>query len=229
MTFEFREVWRGDVARAVGLLGLLSAIWLLGATVFGMLWVQPDDQSFLWAVQPSSLPYVCIIIALVLLVYGKFFPAKVVAGAALGLAWLWLPSEGVAPVWFAFQLPLAASFVFLCTGFNRGAPTPSGRRLMWWFLGVFALNLLAYTASLSSWAVIAVGVLGMRVAALVLGDPVLGRALSLLAALLMPMMFVIYSLMPGRYSTSIMVAGVALLVSALAPVRRSSDSRSRLL
>ena len=104
-----------------------------------------------------------------------------------------------------FQLPSLVTFVALCLGFHREAPTPPVRRLAWWGGGALLVGVLGGFA-LGSF-VVPVAAVVLRVAAFVRGDFVLGRALSVFAVLeLAPLAF----LLAGGE-----VFGIALVLAVL--------------
>ncbi|HUQ57637.1 hypothetical protein [Lentzea sp.] len=201
--------WRGEVVRALGMIGLLVGLLQAGASVTGSGLSGPGSGMLVLNLVPVA--------AFVALLAGKRTTAKVLAFVAVATGLLLGPLMGT---WLLFQLPAVVTFACLCLGFHREAPTPPAGRLAWWGGGALLLGLVA-GPWLGTVAVIAVLVV-VRVVALVRGDFVLGRALSLFAVLeLGP---VVLLLLSGTVFAVALVLMALLVVSAVAPVRRPQFS-----
>ncbi|WP_394619298.1 hypothetical protein JNUCC0626_09440 [Lentzea sp. JNUCC 0626] len=213
-----KVVWRGEVVRALGMLGLLLGLFYATAAVVSVTTVglanpnQPDPGW--WRVLELG-PF----LAFGALLAGKRTLAKVAAAAPVLLAVGSLGQPSYALAWGLFQLPSLVTFVALCLGFHREAPTPPARRLLWWGGGAVLLGVLGGVAT--GVGLIAIGLITavVRVVAFVRGDAVFGRALSLFAALqLVPLVFLIVA--ETEVMTLAMGLAALLLLVAVLPVRR---------
>ncbi|MGW6928699.1 hypothetical protein ACWGE0_01465 [Lentzea sp. NPDC054927] len=208
-----RVVWRGEIVRALGMIGLLVGVFQAGASVQSAFYATGNPE--LSRPAPEMLVLNLLpIAAFVALLAGKRTLAKSVAFLASVPGLLLLgPQPGS---WLLWQLPMLVTFACLCLGFHREAPTPPAGRLAWWGGGALLLGLLA-----GPWlgTVALVGVLvAVRVVALVRGDFVLGRALSVFAALELGPVVVL--LAGGEVFAAALVLVVLLVLSAVAPVRK---------
>ncbi|MDX8030511.1 hypothetical protein SK803_09830 [Lentzea sp. BCCO 10_0856] len=212
-----RVMWRGEIVRALGMIGLLVGVFQAGASVRSAFYATGNPE--LSRPAPEMLVInVLPIAAFVALLAGKRTLAKSMAflAAVPGLL-LFGPQPGS---WLLWQLPMLVTFACLCLGFHREAPTPPAGRLAWWGGGALLLGLVA-----GPWlgTVALVGVLvAVRVVALVRGDFVLGRALSVFAVLELGPIVVL--LVGGEVFAAALVLVVLLVVSAVAPVRKPSFS-----
>lgn len=212
-----KVVWRGEVVRALGMLGLLLGVFYVGASIFSMVYAYNHPEiigGLTWTRVFGVLP----IGAFVALLAGKRTPAKVMAGLAVLPGFVALVDPVRMWIWAAFQLPLLVTFVCLCLGFHREAPTPPARRLAWWGGGALLLGLFGGFASGAGLIAVALVTVVLRVVAFVRGDFVLGRALSLFGVLqLAPLAF----LLVGGEALVLALPMVVLLgLGALAPIRK---------
>jgi hypothetical protein len=120
------------------------------------------------------------------------------------------------------------TFLCLCLGFHKDAPTPPVRPLVWWAGGAVVLGLAEIVAMGSGVLVLAAAVLGLRVYAYVRDDALLGRALSVFAVVFGGSAAITYIPAPPEYQKYVVVAAALLVISAAAPVRRASALRSPL-
>ncbi|MFD5827011.1 hypothetical protein ACFWGZ_16190, partial [Lentzea sp. NPDC060358] len=165
--------WHGEVARALGVIGLLAGVLQAGVSI-----QSAAVTSGLPGPGAGALYAVLPVAAFAALLAGKRTAAKLLALVSIGPGVLFGTFVGT---WLVFQLPAIVTFACLCLGFHREAPTPPPGRLAWWgggalLLGVLAGPLLGTVALIAAVAVV-------RVFALVRGDFVLGRALSVFAVL----------------------------------------------
>ena len=210
-----KVVWRGEVVRAMGLLGLLLSVYFAGTFIASMAYAYRHPEiigGLAWTRVFDVLP----IAAFVALLAGMRTPAKVLAGLAVlpGLVVLLDPIR--MGVWALYQLPVVVTFACLCLGFHREAPTPSARRFGWWGGGALLLGLL--TGFVSGLVVIVLAVVVLRVVAFVRRDFVLGRALSLVAVLEVGP--VAFPLLGGEIRGIALGLMVLVVISAVAPVRK---------
>lgn len=212
-----KVVWRGEVVRALGMIGLLLGIFFAGAAVTGMAVAYGNPE---WAPQVSwwRLLEIGPVVAFGALLGGRRTLAKVAAFAPVLLAVSSLGEYRYVLMWSAFQLPSLVTFVCLCLGFHREAPTPPARRLLWWGGGALLLGVVGGFASGLGLVLVALVTVVMRVVAFVRGDFVLGRALSLFAVLqLSPLAFLLAG---GEVLVLALPIVVLLVLTALAPVRK---------
>ncbi|KOV89985.1 hypothetical protein [Nocardia sp. NRRL S-836] len=200
--------WRGEVVRALGVLGLLLGVFYAGAAITGLVlgevtWVQ------LFELAPIA--------AFVLLLAGERTPAKVAAGLVVVPVAVALVDQAHVLVWAAFQVPWLVTFACLCLGFHREAPTPPARRLAWWGGGAVVLGLAAGLATGAGLLAVVLLAVVVRVVAFVRGDVVLGRALAVFAVLMLGPVAV---LAQGEVAGFAVGAAVVLVLSAVAPMRR---------
>jgi hypothetical protein len=208
---------RGEIVRALGVIGLVLGVFHAGASIASTVYAY-QRLGVLGGPTWMSLFDVLPIVAFVALLAGKRTTAKLAAFAALVLAAIAIePHVGS---WLLFQLPSLVTFVALCLGFHREAPTPPARRLAWWGGGALLAGMLGGPA-LGAFLVPVVVVV-VRVVAFVRGDFVLGRALSVFAVLeLTPLVFLLA--MPGLFEVALVLV-VLLVITAVAPVRRVRTS-----
>ncbi len=217
----------GGVVRWLGVLGLLMSFSSVAPGVHRqfMLLSRPEVVPSFWPVVSLLLP----VLALVLLVSGRWGWAKVLAGALLvvSLVQFLAVNTGVATV--VWHLPSVVAFGCLCLGFHGNASVPSVRRLVWWGGGAVVLGLPDLLVWGSGVVVLAVAVVGLRVYAFVRGEVALGIALSAFAALLVAGHVTVVQVTgsPGAYWV-VAVASALLTVSSAVPVRRGSVRSSRL-
>ena len=122
------------------------------------------------------------------------------------------------------------TFLCLCLGFHRDAPTPPARRLAWWGGGALLLGVAGGLIGVAGLLAPVVGVVVTRVVAYRRGDVVLGRALSWFALLmLVPVALLALTVSGGTPMFLPALVAAALLVgSAAAPaVRRVPVRGSR--
>ncbi|MFJ8962213.1 hypothetical protein ACIRG5_22765 [Lentzea sp. NPDC102401] len=212
-----KVVWRGEIVRALGMIGLLLGVFYATAAIvnvvagFGRPFQAPEPW---WRVLELGP-----LVALPALLNGRRTLAKVAAAAPAVLSVVSLGQPEYALTWSVFQLPSLVTFACLCLGFHREAPTPPARRLLWWGGGAALLGVLGGFAA--GVGLLSVGLITVvvRVVAFVRGDFVLGRALSLFAVLqLVPLLFLVVA----GSEVFVPAAGLALLLvlAAVAPVRR---------
>ncbi|MFI6102241.1 hypothetical protein ACIA8G_42385 [Lentzea sp. NPDC051213] len=210
------QVWLGEVVRAVGVLGMLLGLTYVVPSVYRTF--APQDTPvwtigwLLWALAP--------LVAFGLLLGGRRTAAKVVSGLLLMPLALQVAMPGTGFTALLYQLPHVVTFACLCLGFHRDAPAPPARRLAWWGGGALVLGLAEMLVWGSGGTVIAVAVFGVRVFALVRGDFVLGRALSIFGVLLLGPLAIMIAYGPRETAVFAVVAAALLVVSAAAPVRR---------
>ncbi|WP_191299056.1 hypothetical protein [Lentzea cavernae] len=211
---------RGEVVRALGMLGLLLGMFyamnMVVTVVVGL--GRPFQSPQPWWRVLELAP----VVAFAALLIGWRTLAKVVAAVPLSLVVVSVTATGdpgYVLVWGVFQFPLLVTFVCLCLGFHREAPIPPARRLLWWGGGALLLGVVGGFSGGTGMQTIAVLTLVLRVAVFVRGDGVLGRALSLFAlAQLVPLLFVV---VPSHsYLMPVGVLAALLAVAAVAPVWR---------
>ncbi|WP_143138917.1 hypothetical protein [Lentzea waywayandensis] len=212
-----KVVWRGEVVRALGMLGLLLGLFYATAAIvsvvvgFGRPYQAPEPW---WRVLELGP-----VVAFAALLNGRRTLAKVAAAAPVLVSMITLGQPGSVLTWSVFQLPSLVTFVCLCLGFHREAPTPPARRLLWWGGGAALLGVVGGFAT--GVGLLSVGLITVivRVVAFVRGDFVLGRALSLFAVLqLVPLLFLVVA----GGGVLVPAGGLALLLvlAAVAPVRQ---------
>ncbi|MCP2244387.1 hypothetical protein LX86_003117 [Lentzea aerocolonigenes] len=212
-----KVAWRGEIVRALGMIGLLLGVFYAGASITSMVYAYQHPEivgGLTWMRVFDVAP----IVAFVALLAKKRTTAKLAAlAAALPAVVTVGPHIGA---WLLFQLPSLVTFVALCLGFHREAPTPPVRRLAWWGGGALLVGVLGGFA-LGAF-VVPVAAVVLRVVAFVRGDFVLGRALSVFAVLeLAPLAFLLAG---GEVFGVALVLAVLLVISAVAPVRRVRTS-----
>ncbi|GGU13552.1 hypothetical protein GCM10010178_00950 [Lentzea flava] len=215
-----RVMWRGEVVRVLGMIGLLLGVFYAGAAITNLSVAYGNPE---WA-QPISwwrLLELAPIVAFAALLNGRRTPAKIAAFAPVVLTVATLAQTGGHVVlWVLFQLPGIVTFLCLCLGFHREAPTPPARRLLWWGGGALLLGVLGGFATGTGLLAIALITVVVRVVAFVRGDFVLGRAVSLFALLqLAPLAFL---LVGGEVLVIVLPLAVLLVLCAVAPVRKPS-------
>ncbi|WP_143036018.1 hypothetical protein [Lentzea fradiae] len=208
--------WLGEIVRALGLIGLFVGVFEAGASVRS---VFDESGPLAFSAQGAGgyLFNVLPVVAFAALLAGKRTAAKVAAGVAALPGVLMMPFAGLLVL---FQLPGLVTFACLCLGFHREAPTPPAGRLAWWGGAALLLGLAA-----GAWpgtALLVVAVVAVRVFALVRGDFVLGRAVSVFA--LLELGPVVLLLLSGTVVEIAVVLVVLLVVSVVAPVRRPQFS-----
>ncbi|WP_146231560.1 MULTISPECIES: hypothetical protein [Lentzea] len=212
-----RVVWRGEVVRALGMIGLLLGVFYAGSAITSLAVAYGNPE---WAPLITWWRVLDLgpLVAFAALLSGRKTLAKIAAFAPVVLAVIGLVQPEYALLWSLFQLPALVTFLCLCLGFHREAPTPPGRRLVWWGGGALLLGLLGGFATGTGLLAIALVTVVLRVVAFVRGDFVLGRALSLFAVLqLAPLAFL---LVGGEALILALPLVVLLVLSALAPVRK---------
>lgn len=206
--------WRGEVVRALGVIGLLVGVLQAGASVRSVFDVSANPE--LSVPGPGMLAFDLLpIAAFAALLAGRRTAAKWLAFAAVVPALLLVGRE--VGFWLMFQLPGLVTFACLCLGFHREAPTPPAGGLAWWGGGAVLLGLLG-----GPWlgtVALVVAVVTVRVVALWRGDFVLGRALSLFAVLELGPVLVLV-LAGTEVAVPALVLSALLVVSAVAPVRK---------
>ncbi|MEU7479881.1 hypothetical protein AB0A63_28085 [Lentzea sp. NPDC042327] len=212
-----RARWRGEVVRALGVLGLLLGVFYAGAAALhlvltrgGSPWVPPAAPVRWFELAP--------VVAFAALLAGRRTVAKAVAALAVVPVVVALSEPGPVLFSLAFQVPSLVLFACLCLGFHREAPTPPARRPAWWGGGALVLGLGAGLAPGVGLVVVALLAVAVRVVAYVRGDVVLGRALSVFAALLLVPVAV---LLAGEVTWVVCALAVSLVGSVVAPVRRA--------
>ncbi|MFD4636794.1 hypothetical protein ACFWN2_05725 [Lentzea sp. NPDC058436] len=214
-----KVVWRGEVVRALGMLGLLLGVFYATAAVVNVVaaYGGPQRAGLDWWRVLELGP----LVAFGALLGGRRTLAKVAAGAPVLLTLVALGQPEYAFAWSVFHVPSWVTFACLCLGFHREAPTPPARRLLWWGGGAVVLGVLGGVAA--GVGLLAVGLITVvtRVVAFVRGDAVLGRALSLFAVLqLVPLLFLVVE---GSEVLATALA-VLLVLTAVLPVRRRSKA-----
>lgn len=220
-----KVMWRGEVVRALGMLGLLLGLFYATAAVVNL--VARSDGEYplefaLWRVLELG-PFV----AFGALLSGRRTLAKIAAAGPVLVAVVSMTLPHNPLLWGLFQLPSFVTLACLCLGFHREAPTPPVRRLAWWGGGAVALGVLGGVAT--GVGLISIGLITVvvRVVAFVRGDAVLGRALSLFAVLqLVPLVFLVFA----DAGVFVLAGGLAalLVLVAVAPVRRRSKAAPRI-
>lgn len=213
-----RVVWRGEIVRALGMIGLLLGVFYAGSAVVSLALAYGSSESV------PGIPWWRLlelgpVVAFAALLSGRRTLAKIAAATPVLLTAISLTQSEYLLVWGLFQLPSVVTFACLCLGFHRDAPTPPAGRLAWWGGGAFVLGLCGGFATGAGLLAVALLTVIVRVVAFVRGDFVLGRALSLFAVLqLVPLTVLI----AGRSEILVVVAPLAVLLvlSVVAPVRR---------
>ncbi|WP_144065252.1 hypothetical protein [Lentzea albidocapillata] len=217
-----KVVWRGEVVRALGMLGLLLGLYYATSAVVQVFTLSggPYAAGVAWWRVLELAPFV----AFPALLSGRRTLAKVAAGAPALLSVASLGQPGPAALmWTVFQLPALVTFACLCLGFHREAPIPPARRLLWWGGGAVVLGAVGGVAAGTGLLLLGLITAGARVFAFVRGDAVFGRALSLFALLqLVPLVFLVVAW--DEVVTSRTVLSVVLLLVAVLPVRRRSKA-----
>jgi hypothetical protein len=214
-----KVVSRGEVVRALGMIGLLLGMFYAAAAVTSLS-VAYGNPEWAPAISWWRLLELGPVIAFVALLNGRRTPAKIAAFAPVVLTVAALQQPFPVLLWVAFQLPSLATFLCLCLGFHREAPTPPARRLLWWGGGALLLGVLGGFATGIGLLAIALVTVVLRVVAFMRGDFVLGRALSLFALVqLAPLAFLLAG---GEAFVLALPLAVLLLICAVAPVRRPS-------
>jgi hypothetical protein len=212
-----RVVWRGEIVRVMGLVGLLLSVFFAGASVTGMAYAHNHPEivgGFTWTRVFDVLP----IVAFAALLAGQRTPAKVLAALAVLPGLVALVDPVRMGVWALYQLPALVTFACLCLGFHREAPTPSARGFGWWGGGALVLGVLTGFASGLGLVVVVLTVVTVRVVAFVRRDFVVGRALSLVAVLQVAPVAV--PLVGGEIQGIALGLMVLVVISAVAPVRK---------
>jgi hypothetical protein len=208
-----KVVWRGEIVRAMGMIGLLISVFFAGAAITSTAFLY-DDAGLPWTRVFGVLP----IAAFVALLAGKRTLAKVLMALAVLPGLIAFVDPIRMGVWALWQLPTLVTFLALCLGFHRDAPTPPARRLAWWGGGALVFGVLSGFASGLGLVLVVLTIVVVRVVAYVRGDFVLGRALSLLAVLeLAPIAF---PLLGGEIRGIAFGLMALVVVSAVAPVRK---------
>lgn len=220
-------MWLGDVVRALGVLGLLLGVFYAAASMTNAVRLH-DDAEFTSMVTWVRAFDVLPIVAFVALLSGRRTLSKVVAFVAV------MPVGGIlAPGWsfwwLLFSLPSMATFLCLCLGFHRDAPTPPVRRLAWWGGGALSLGVGGglLDSAIGGLVAVVVGVAIARAVAYWRGEVVVGRALSLFAVLMLVPVAVLAQAVSGgeRMVVPALVAAALLVASAAAPVVRRARVR----
>lgn len=216
-----KVVWRGEVVRALGMLGLLLGLFYATAAIVNTVvgFGSPLQAGAPWWRVLELGP----VVAFAALLNGRRTLAKVAAAAPVLLTVVSLGQPQYVFMWGLFQLPSLVTFACLCLGFHREAPTPPVRGMLWWGGGAVVLGLLGGFATGVGLLAVGLVTVVVRVVAFVRGDAVLGRALSLFALLqLVPLVFLVVA------GSEVMVpAGglaVLLVLAAVGPVRRRSQA-----
>lgn len=226
MNVPGKAVWRGEVVRALGMIGLLLGVFYAGAAITSLS-VAYGNPEWAPAITWWRMLELGPIVAFGALLTGRRSLAKVAAFAPVLLVVVALGELTYLLSWGVFQLPNFVTFLCLCLGFHREAPTPPARGLLWWGGGALLLGVLGGFATGLGLLAIALITVIMRVVAFVRGDFVLGRALSLFALLqLAPFAFL---LVGGEAYVIAMPLVVPLVICAVAPVRRPSAPGFRVL
>ncbi|MDX3659325.1 hypothetical protein PV646_18625 [Streptomyces sp. ID05-26A] len=216
-----KVVWRGEVVRALGMLGLLLGLFYAMAAVVSIAAGFGRSHEPWWRFLELAP-----IVAFAALLSGRRTLAKVAAAAPLFLVVIAVSSledPSYLVWWVVVQLPSLVTFVCLCLGFHREAPIPPARRLVWWGGGAVLVGVIGGLSAGTGLLAVGVITVVVRVVAFVRGDFVLGRALSLFA--LLQLVSLLYLVVPS--GTLLVPAGAvaALLVAAVvAPVRRRSKA-----
>ncbi len=220
-----KVMWRGEIVRALGMLGLLLGVFYAGASMTNAVRLY-NDPEFTSAVTWMRVLDVLPIVAFAALLSGRRTLAKIVAFVAM-VPWAASVEEPRWVLWWVlFQLPSIVTFACLCLGFHREAPTPPVRRLAWWGGGALLLGVAGGLIGAAGVLLVVVAVVITRVFAYRRGDVVLARALSVFAVLLLAPVMSLLGLAGGE--VFVLVAAALLVVSAAAPVRRASALGSRL-
>lgn len=215
-----KVVWRGEVVRALGMLGLLLGLYYATSAVVQVFTLFGGLDAVPWWRVLELAPFV----AFPALLSGRRTLAKVAAGAPALLSVVALGQPGPAVLmWTVFQLPSLVTFACLCLGFHREAPVPPARRLLWWGGGAVALGAVGGVAAGTGLLLLGVITVGARVFAFVRGDAVFGRALSLFALLqLVPVVLLAVAWDEVVMSRTVLAA--LLVLAAVLPVRRRSKA-----
>ncbi|MDX8055041.1 hypothetical protein SK571_37195 [Lentzea sp. BCCO 10_0798] len=213
-----KVVWRGEVVRALGMLGLLLGLYYATSAVVQVftLFGGPYAAGVAWWRVLELAPFV----AFPALLSGRRTLAKVAAGAPALLSVVALGQPGPAALmWTVFQLPSLVTFACLCLGFHRDAPVPPARRLLWWGGGAVVLGVVGGVAAGIGLLLLGLITVGARVFAFVRGDAVFGRALSLFALLqLVPLVLLAVAWDEAVISRTVPAA--LLVLAVVLPVRR---------
>ncbi|HEX8866591.1 MAG TPA: hypothetical protein VF821_13130 [Lentzea sp.] len=217
----------GGVVRWLGVLGLLLSFTYIAVAVRSEILVRSMPEVLPqppWVLLSHFVP----VVAFVLLLRGQRTWAKVAYGLTL-VVWLTQFFQIEPSAWSVlWHVPSILTFVCLCLGFHKDAPTPPARPLVWWAGAAVVLGCADLVVLGSGVLVLAAAVLGLRVYAYVRGDAVLGRALSVFAVLFGGVSAMTYLPAPPEYQRYLVVAAALLVISAAAPVRRASVLGSRL-
>ncbi|RDI32075.1 hypothetical protein [Lentzea flaviverrucosa] len=215
-----KVVWRGEVVRALGMLGLLLGLYYATSAVVQVFTLFGGPEAVPWWRVLELAPFV----AFPALLSGRRTLAKVAAGAPALLSVVALGQPGPAVLmWTVFQLPSLVTFACLCLGFHREAPVPPAGRLLWWGGGAVTLGVVGGVAAGTGLLLLGLVTAGARVFAFVRGDAVFGRALSLFALLqLVPV--VLLAVAWDEVVMSRAVLAVLLVLAVVLPVRRRSKA-----
>ena len=211
-------VWRGEIVRALGMLGLLLGMFYTGSSFVNAVLLY-HDPVFTSLVSWTRVLAVLPLVAFVALLNGKRTLAKVAALVAVMPVTIGFEQPGWLLSWALFQLPSVVTLVCLCLGFHREAPTPPARRLAWWGGGAVLLGAAGGAIGAAGLLAVVVAVVGMRAFAHRRGDLVLGRALSLFSVLLLVPLFSL-ALAGGEFLLVVTPPMAVLVLSAVAPLRR---------
>ncbi|WP_189153432.1 hypothetical protein [Lentzea pudingi] len=216
-----RVVWRGEVVRALGMLGLLLGLFYAMAAVVGLV-AGPQEP---WWRFLELAP----VVAFAALLGGRRTLAKVAAAVPLSLVVIAVGSledSGYAVWWGMVQLPSLVTFVCLCLGFHREAPVPPARRLVWWGGGAVLVGVVGGLSAATGLFAVALITVVVRVVVFVRGDFVLGRALSLFA--LLQLVSLLYLVVPsGNLLVPAGFLAVLLVLAVVLPVRRRPKAAPR--
>ncbi|WP_434444715.1 hypothetical protein [Lentzea sp. E54] len=214
-----KVVWRGEVVRALGMLGLLLGIFYAMTAVvrvvvgFGRPYQSPEPWWWVLELGP--------VVAFAALLNGRRTLAKVAAAAPALIALVSLGQPGYLLTWSVFQLPSLVTFACLCLGFHREAPVPPARRLLWWGGGAVLVGVIGGVSAGTGMLTIGLITVVVRVVAFVRGDFVLGRALSLFALLqLVPLLYLVVPV--GALVVPAGALAMLLVLAVVGPVRRRS-------
>ncbi|WP_258952926.1 hypothetical protein [Lentzea californiensis] len=215
-----KVVWRGEVVRALGMLGLLLGLYYATAAVVQVFTLFGGLDAVAWWRVVELAPFV----AFPALLSGRRTLAKVAAGAPALLSVVALGQPGPAALmWTVFQLPSLVTFACLCLGFHRDAPVLPARRLLWWGGGAVVLGVVGGVAAGAGLLLLGLITVGARVFAFVRGDAVFGRALSLFALLqLVPLVLLAVAWDEAVMSRTVLA--VLLVLVVVLPVRRRSKA-----
>ncbi|MCX2950400.1 hypothetical protein [Lentzea sp. NEAU-D7] len=216
-----KVVWRGEVVRALGMLGLLLGVFFAMTAVvsvvvgLGRPYQSPDPW---WRVLELAP-----VVAFAALLWGRRTPAKVAAAVPALAAVVSLGEPGYFLTWSVFQVPPLVTFVCLCLGFHRDAPTPPARRMLWWGGGAALIGVIGGVSAGTGMLTIGLITVVLRVISFVRGDFVLGRALSFFAALqLVPLLSLVIP--SGGFFVPAGLVAALLVLAVVLPVRRRSKA-----